>query len=207
MGLTPYEPPHDTCPEISTFRVSVFDGLVQLMWDGVADHEEWQLAWGLASSQPETFQVLDIHTTYRTLTNLDSNVLYAARVRGKYNNGPGYSEWSDTVQFMLEGYQGIESPVDRNTLIMPNPAHGDVSVVSSFQIISIEIYGMDGEVERATMFRLGNENRPFFNTQRDIYSTHTHSQGKHCQETNSGVVIPTNKTEGTHRCHRSCLLH
>ena len=34
--------------------------------------------------------------------------------------------------------------VDRNTLIMPNPAHGDVSVVSSFQIISIEIYGMDG---------------------------------------------------------------
>ena len=144
MGLTPYEPPHDTCPEVSNFRVSVFDGLVQLMWDGVADHEEWQLAWGLASSQPETFQVIDIHTTYRTLTNLDSNVLYAARVRGKCNNGSGYSEWSDTVQFMLEGYQGIESPVDQNTLIMANPAHGDVSVVSSFQIISIEIYGMDG---------------------------------------------------------------
>ena len=144
MGLTPYDPPHDTCPEVSNFRVSVFDRLVQLMWDSVADHEEWQLAWGLASSQPETFQVLDIHTTYRTLTNLDSNVLYAARVRGKCNYGSGYSEWSDTVQFMLEGYQGIESPVDRNTLIMPNPAHGDVSVVSSFQIISIEIYGMDG---------------------------------------------------------------
>ena len=75
---------------------------------------------------------------------MDSNVLYAARVRGKCNNGAGYSEWSDTVQFMLEGYQGIESPVDQNTLIMANPAHGDVSVVSSFQIISIEIYGMDG---------------------------------------------------------------
>ena len=144
MGLTPYEPPHDTCPEVSNFRVSVFDGLVQLMWDGVADHEEWQLAWGLTSSQPETFQVLDIQTTYRTLTDWDSNVLYAARVRGKCNNGSGYSEWGDTVQFMLEGYQGIESPVDQNTLIMPNPAHGDVSVVSSFQIISIEIYGMDG---------------------------------------------------------------
>jgi hypothetical protein len=40
MGLTPYAPPHDICPEVSNFRVSVFDGLVQLMWDGVADHEE-----------------------------------------------------------------------------------------------------------------------------------------------------------------------
>ena len=62
------------------------------------------------------------------------------------------------MQFMLEGYQGIESPVDQNTLIMPNPAHGDVSVVSSIQIISIEIYGMDGRKLTEQQFS-GSETR------------------------------------------------
>ena len=137
MGLTP----PDTCREVENFRCSVFGDMVRLAWDDTV-HDEWQLAWGLASSSPDSYRLMPLRNTYKVLEGLEHNVRYAARVRAKCPNG-NTSEWSDTIQFML-GSEGVESPVGRSTRVMPNPAHGNALVVSDYPIRSIEVYGVDG---------------------------------------------------------------
>ena len=137
MGLTP----PDTCREVENFSCSVFGDMVRLAWDDTV-HDEWQLAWGLASSSPDSYRLMPLRNTYKVLEGLEHNVRYAARVRAKCPNG-NTSEWSDTIQFML-GSEGVESPVGRSTRVMPNPTHGKALVVSDYPIRSIEVYGVDG---------------------------------------------------------------
>jgi hypothetical protein len=137
MGLTP----PDTCREVENFSCSVFGDMVRLSWDDTV-HDEWQLAWGLASSSPDSYRLMPLRNTYKVLEGLEHNVRYAARVRAKCPNG-NTSEWSDTIQFML-GSEWVESPVGRSTRVMPNPTHGKALVVSDYPIRSIEVYGVDG---------------------------------------------------------------
>ena len=95
------------------------------------------------------------HTAnFATLTGLDTAEWYVVRVRAICDSGR-VSPWSDTVRFYVpgntatHGTERIETVVDRYTHLIPNPAHGQVRVLSSFFLNSVEIYTLNGPlVER-----------------------------------------------------------
>ena len=97
------------------------------------------------------------HTAnFATLTGLDTAEWYVVRVRAICDSGR-VSPWSNSMKFYVpgntatHGTERIETVVDRYTHLIPNPAHGQVRVLSSFFLNTVEIYTLNGRlVERRT---------------------------------------------------------
>ena len=144
MGLSPQLPP---CSAVDNLAVAaVWDNNVMLTWDGAADHRMYEIGYGFADNNPDSYPSVTSTTTSVSLRNLYSGVKYAARVRARCEDGENYSEWSDTVQFMLTGGQPevIAGVADKYTYMVPNPAGESVTVASSFELRSVEVYDMNG---------------------------------------------------------------
>ena len=146
MGLRPVSLP---CDEVTGLNVaSTWDRNALLRWDGGRYNDKWELAVGRADADPSTYHVYPVTVTNKVLSDLDSNVVYAARVRAEcFPNGRNYSGWSDTVQFNIGMSQepiSIANRVDRFTFLMPNPAKERVNVMSSFALRHIDIYDLTG---------------------------------------------------------------
>ena len=98
---------------------------------------------------------------------LDTARWFSARVRSVCGDDRR-SEWSDTIRFFVPGdttstdpTEGISNVVERYTYLMPNPASGQVSVMSSFRIDRVEIYTLAGQ-------RILQENAAGLSAQIDI---------------------------------------
>jgi hypothetical protein len=144
MGLSPQLPP---CSAVDNLAVAaVWDNNVMLTWDGAADHRMYEIGYGFADNNPDSYSSVTSTTTSVSLRNLHGGVKYAARVRARCEDGENYSEWSDTVQFMLTGEQPevIAGVADKYTYVVPNPAGESVTVASSFELRSVEVYDMNG---------------------------------------------------------------
>ena len=144
MGLSPQLPP---CSAVDNLAVAaVWGNNVMLTWDGAADHRMYEIGYGFADNNPDSYSSVTSTTTSVSLRNLHRGVKYAARVRARCEDGENYSEWSDTVQFMLTGEQPevIAGVADKYTYVVPNPAGESVTVASSFELRSVEVYDMNG---------------------------------------------------------------
>ena len=144
LGLRPFGLPCDRVRGLRT--ANVWERNAMLMWDGSDGHNRWELAVGPAADDPSTYRIYRVNSTSRVLSELDSNVMYAARVRAECTPKTNYSDWSDTVQFTIgmSDPQGIASMVDQFTFITPNPAKGRVNVLSSFGLRHVDVYDMGG---------------------------------------------------------------
>ena len=144
MGLNPNGVP---CGTVGGLHVGAMWGNNAMMeWDEGANHIDWQIAFGHADADLEGYTVYTVSSTSQTLRNLDRGVMYAARVRARCHGNGNYSEWSDTVQFILAGGspEVIGSVADKYTYLVPNPAGESVTVASSFELQHVEVYDMNG---------------------------------------------------------------
>ncbi len=123
---------------------SVWGNNTMLLWDSTAGQVAWQLAVGRADADPEGYRVYDVETPSKALYNLEYNTTYAARVRARCNGRNNYGAWSDTIQFTLSDPQGIGAAVDCYTHLFPNPASDRIAVFSSFALVQVEVYDLNG---------------------------------------------------------------
>ena len=140
------------CHDVSNLRVAERGaGSATLMWDA-GDGGPWIVAYGKIDDAWEDFTFDTVSSPMITLTGLDVGTQYFALVRGYCGVTDEYGEWSSPleVEIYQQGHdpdpEGIEHPGDlgRFTRLIPNPAHGEVNVVSSFSLSRIELYALDG---------------------------------------------------------------
>ena len=118
----------ETCQPAFGLTLDEIDSLnVNLSWLPGEHNISWELAYGPAVADPDSFAVVDCNDIRCTLQGLTPGTKYAARVRGVCFNDSVYSDWSDTIQFHVAEYNppiGIPS-VNANApfTLTPNPAH------------------------------------------------------------------------------------
>jgi hypothetical protein len=150
-GLFPIIIPPDTdavvsIPVTGFHQTDDYDGWPVFLWNGTAGQELYELSYGPADQDTDSYQV--VSTTYSWLilrdSTLDSTVVYAARCRARNHHACAlhdtvmWSRWTDTVQFWTGRYRpgsapddsvGIVSPSDAVAFTLsPNPAKGQVAV-------------------------------------------------------------------------------
>lgn len=88
---------------------------------------------------------------YVEVDDLDTAVWYAVRLRAVCDSN-NVSDWTDTVRFFVPNWDttgtepiAVETAVDRSTHLMPNPTSDKVTVVSSYQLQKVELFGTDGK--------------------------------------------------------------
>ncbi len=123
---------------------SVWDNNTMLLWDSIPGQIAWQLAVGRADEDTDTYHVYDLTYPGKAVYNLEYNVTYAARVRAQCEGMHNFSPWCDTIQFTLTNREGIGSVVDRHTHLYPNPASDRIEVFSSFALLRLEVYDLNG---------------------------------------------------------------
>ena len=130
----------DTCKPVTGLTFDGLDSLhVYLSWQRGEHNDSWELAYGPAVADPDSFAVVDCNDIRCTLQGLTPGTKYAARVRGVCFNDSVYSDWSDTIQFHVAEYNPpIDIPsVTANALftLTPNPAH-DYVVLDIKDVVS-----------------------------------------------------------------------
>ena len=140
------QPEWEPCHPMENVRVAGLNkDTVTLMWDA-ANNTRWQVRFGTEDMFFENYYLVETRVPMVTLTGLRPGKRYLAYVRGWCPSDSSYTDWSDTLRFETEMPEGVEHPgiVGRYTRLMPNPAHGRVSVVSSYKVNRIEVYALDG---------------------------------------------------------------
>ena len=150
------EPGFDTtiCHEARNIRVAERGaGCATLMWDS-GDGGPWIVAYGKMEDDWDDFIFDTVTSPTVTLTGLDVGTVYFAMVRGYCSVTGEYGEWSSPVEVEIyERYDPPNPPIgidesgdgDRLVMMMPNPANGVVSVMSSYRMNRIEVYEVKGE--------------------------------------------------------------
>ena len=144
-GLFPIIVPPDTdsfdCPMVQNLRVVEYrDGRPMFNWDRAGGQQPFQIAFGPADEDPDSYRVVTAASPPYLLPDLelDSTVEYAARCRGRCHHTCVihdtilWSEWSDTIHFTIgrDTPEGIV-PVERGEVafaLSPNPAKERVTV-------------------------------------------------------------------------------
>lgn len=89
---------------------------------------------------------------FATVDELDSNQWYTVRVRAVCDSN-NISDWSEPLRFYVGNATpdlpvAMPSLVEQYTSVMPNPAQDRVTISSSFQVNTIEIYSLKGKLMR-----------------------------------------------------------
>ena len=144
-------PHHDTCYSTTGLHImDINDEVVILGWNP-ANNNKWEIAivkGDTATANPDD----GVHNTYTEsfalFYYLDS-AWYTAYIR-TVCDGDLRSEWSEPVHFHFPPADttntGIlwQSPADRFTNVVPNPASSSVTVFSSFRLNAVDIFSLDG---------------------------------------------------------------
>lgn len=136
------------CQQVVGVRVAEStDSTATLMWDAV-NSVRWEVKYGMVGMDEANYRVVTTSSPTVTLTGLRPEVQYKAYVRGWCPCDSSWGAWSAPKTFRVEPSQpiGIDQPsdLDRYTHLIPNPAHGRVSVVSSLRLERVVIYDLDG---------------------------------------------------------------
>ncbi|MBQ3950192.1 MAG: T9SS type A sorting domain-containing protein [Bacteroidales bacterium] len=145
-------PGNDTCIAPSDLRASVsqYDtGSTTLTWGYIDRAINYEVSLCKDSCLPDNGTILQSATTFLNIENLDTAQWYTVWVRSVCENDKT-SPWSDSVRFYIpgkasQGTEDIQSTLDRFTILMPNPASDIVTVLSSFTILSIDIFTLNGQ--------------------------------------------------------------
>ena len=142
------DPDFDTvlCDVVRDVRMAdSTDTTLTLMWNG-GNNVEWEVQY----MEVNGWDVWTATTTVPmvTLTGLRERTNYMVRVRGKCAWDTEYGEWSG----WLDVYTGAHrddppqsvSNLERFTQMMPNPARGLVTVLSSYRLSRVVVYDLQG---------------------------------------------------------------
>ena len=120
------------------------DTTLTLMWNG-GNAVQWEVVYAEVNSP--TANTVTTTAPMVTLTGLRERTNYMVRVRGMCEWDTEYGPWSD----ILDVWTGVhhDTPVsisnlDRFTQMMPNPARGQVTVLSSYRLSRVVVYDLAG---------------------------------------------------------------
>ena len=142
------DPDFDTvlCDGVRDVRVAeATDTTLTLMWNG-GNNVEWEVQY----AEVNGWNAWTVTTTVPmvTLTGLQERTNYMVRVRGKCEEDGEFGEWSGWLDVYTEAHHddppvGI-SNLERFTQMMPNPARGQVTVLSSYRLSRVVVYDLAG---------------------------------------------------------------
>lgn len=149
----PVVPPY-ACPEVQNIRTTYFNGAVVIQWDANTEHDNWQLSYGPEGTEPDSGTIVTCPIQVAQV-ELDTGVRYSAYVRAKctHEDSIYYSQWSDSIILYIAADTTQDPPDDstglniagsRNVTLIPNPAHGEVQVISPYKIKRVEVYNPQG---------------------------------------------------------------
>ena len=123
------------------------DTTLTLMWNG-GNAVQWEVVYAEVNSP--TAQTVTTTAPMVTLTGLRERTNYLVRVRGMCEWDTEYGPWSDIVD-VWTGVHHDDPPdplsisnLDRFTQMMPNPARGQVTVLSSYRLSRVVVYDLKG---------------------------------------------------------------
>ena len=156
------------CAAVSDVRTAEVDSTwMTLMWNADGRHHLWEVEYGAQDSVYCDTVVATYDTVVTTLvpTAMLSGLMpgtgYSVRVRGLCDQD-NWSPWSDTLWVVTprdttaDTLSGIDSTVihhldiarqgnlERFTRIMPNPAGGQVQVISSYRLEKVTVFDLNG---------------------------------------------------------------
>lgn len=146
-----YEPPLDTCPQPTGLHILNQDSTsITLAWDDNGTGS-WEFSYG-TTADAENGTIIPCSVNFITLSDLDTATQYVAYVRSVCSDTLP-SLWSDSLHIFIPGDtasgghgepEKIISNIDLFTYLMPNPAHSQVLVSSSYGLQSIQIFTIGG---------------------------------------------------------------
>ena len=145
------DPEFDTvlCDAVSDVRlVSATDTTLTLAWNGGND-VQWEVQYMEMNGWDVWTETTNVPMV--TLTGLRERTNYAARVRGMCEWDTEYGEWSGWLDVYTGAHHDDPDPVGignlgRFTQMMPNPARGQVTVLSSYRLSHVVVYDLKGNV-------------------------------------------------------------
>ena len=87
--------------------------------------------------------------TLYTLTGLEPQMYYGLTMKAMCDTCKKETPWSELLYFYsgvdtTSGIEGGETLLSRMTFLQPNPARDEVLVTSSFNLLSVDIWTVDG---------------------------------------------------------------
>ena len=141
------DPDFDTvlCDMVRDVRVAdSTDTTLTLMWNG-GNAVQWEVVYAEVNSP--TAQTVTTTAPMVTLTGLRERTNYMVRVRGMCEWDTEYGPWSDILDVWTGAHHDTPvsiSNLDRFTQMMPNPARGQVTVLSSYRLSRVVVYDLAG---------------------------------------------------------------
>jgi hypothetical protein len=155
----PVIPPY-ACPSVENIRTTYYNGAAVIQWDADTEHDSWQYSYGPQGVEPDSGTIVNCPIQVGQIY-LDTGVRYSVYVRAKctHDDSIYFSQWSDGIDLFIptdttqnppDDTTGIDVAANRYVTLMPNPAHGEVQVVSSFGINRVEVYNIQGKLMEET---------------------------------------------------------
>lgn len=140
------DPTFDTliCDEInSVHKVESSESTLTVMWTG-GNNIEWEVKYVRAYSTDTAYLTTSVPTV--TLTGLRPYTEYMVSVRGRCDSTRAFGLWSEPEGLRTDRQQQPQriAELDRVTQLMPNPASGDVNVVSYYLQNRVVVYDLKG---------------------------------------------------------------
>ena len=149
MDTTP--PPPFECRSVSDILlVDSADGGVLLQWTPSEEHTSWEVSYCPSGCDPDSGIVVDVDTSYYSIADFDSCVMYSAYVRARcLNDSMYYSEWSEPVEFSRCDTTSPEpeivvEPEGGGLTLVPNPTSETLRVISDRVMELITVFDGKG---------------------------------------------------------------
>ena len=143
----------DSCPVPQQLRayVSAYNtGNAYLYWDNNNTVSQWQVSLCSDGCTADHGETTTVNTSFIDIDELDTARWYTAWVRAVCDSAK-LSDWSDSVRFYIpgpnqQGTEAITTVTDRFTILSPNPANSDITIISSFILRSVEVFALNGKL-------------------------------------------------------------
>lgn len=159
------DPTYDTliCDEIASVGVAeATDTTITVMWSG-GNNIEWEVMYVGGGAADTSYLTTTVPTV--TIAGLSPNTYYRVWVRGRCDSTRPFGAWSEPEYIRTDQPHEPQriAQVDRYTQMMPNPASGDVNVVSYYLQDRVVVYDLRGNMVldhrspgSTTTFNVGN---------------------------------------------------
>lgn len=140
------------CLPVTGFNLlSHFGDIVTLRWNPDGEHDEYQVSYGPEGIDPDSGTIVTtFNSRWRFIDTVHNGTTMVGYVRTvcRELDTLRYSPWSEGVTWQTS-YVDIKPPREGDRLaggirLMPNPARGEVTLMSNYRISSADIYRADG---------------------------------------------------------------
>lgn len=136
------------CDAVRSVRVAeTTDTSATLMWSG-GNAVRWEVNYAEVGGTED--HTVTVSSPLAVLTGLRPETFYIARIRAMCEWDTMYGPWGDMVEYRTgathhDEPQSIDN-LDRFTQVLPNPAQGQVTVISSYRLSRVEVYDLQGRL-------------------------------------------------------------